>query len=391
MDVSTNQQHIISERDNVGDEASHKLSQAIASSIDQKSERSGSAIIAKDDKAGDATKQGKQPEILGFLPPYMKSDLAPEDTPGKAATKKLTDLPGGFWLPVGSDGIREIYDAKNRQEQPGEKARVEGEPASGNAEVNKAYEFSGIVRDFYLTEFGRDSIDGKGMPLVSTVNFGLHFEDAFWDGKEMTYGDPGEDSVYKTFLLLDLAGHEITHGVTQYESNLQIGGQPGALNESISDVFGELIKQYSLHQTADQADWLVAKGIFKDGINGRALRDMLHPGTAYDDPNVGKDLQPADMKHFVYAWDQDDHGAIHKNSGIPNRAFALFATTVGGYAWKDPGHIWYAARKAAGSTPDFAQFAQCTIDAAIKLGHAEEVPALKKAWETVGVKPSAQG
>ncbi|MBX9722162.1 MAG: M4 family metallopeptidase, partial [Candidatus Obscuribacterales bacterium] len=335
-----------------------------------------------------------KPDGYSAIPPYLLNEIANRTGNGafSSAAKEANDMQsnGSTFRPSangGGNGAREVYDAKGKEVQPGDKARFEGEKATGNSEVDKAYDFTGIVRDFYQKEYGRNSIDGNGMKFVSTVNYGDNYENAFWNGSQMTYGHAGPDSPFKTFMLLDVAGHEITHGVTEKEANETYYGQSGALNESNSDIFGELIKQYSKHQTADQADWLVGDGIWKDGIKGRALRDMLHPGTAYDDPKLGKDPQPADMAHYSKTW--QDNGGVHINSGIPNRAFALFAKSVGGYAWDDPGHIWFAARKAAGSDPSFAQFAYQTIEAAKALGHADEVGKLQKAWATVGVTPSA--
>jgi len=231
------------------------------------------------------------------------------------------------------------------------------------------------VRDFYKDVFNRNSIDGKGMNLSSTVNYGDNYENAFWDGTQMTYGKPGADSPFKTFVLRDVTGHEMTHGVTQFESDLQYHGQPGALNESLSDVFGALVDQKAQGQTADQASWLVGGGIWKDGIKGRALRDMLNPGTAYDDPKIGTDPQPANMKSFINT--TRDNGGVHLNSGIP------------GNAWEAPGKIWYQARANAGSEPSFANFAYQTIQAAKQLGFTSDLPKLQKAWDAVGVKPSA--
>jgi Zn-dependent metalloprotease len=114
---------------------------------------------------------------------------------------------------------------------------------------------------------------------------------------------------------------------------------------------------------------------------------MLHPGTAYDDPKIGTDPQPATMKDFINT--TRDNGGVHLNSGIPNRAFAEFATKVGGNAWEAPGKIWYEARANAGSTPSFANFAYQTIQAAKKLGFTDDLPKLQQAWSDVGVKPSA--
>lgn len=339
--------------------------------------------------------EGLAPTGYGVVPPYMLEELATR-TGNKdflrtyAQTLEMQQKPGMRFNAIQEakmPGAREVYDAKGRESLPGERARFEGEKSAGNAEVDAAFDYTGFVRDFYAKEYGRNSIDGKGMKYVSTVNYGQNYENAFWNGSQMTYGRPGPSSPFQTFVLLDIAGHEITHGITEMEAAVQYRGQSGALNESLSDVFGALIKQYAKGQKAVEADWLVGDGIWKPEIKGRALRDMLNPGTAYNDPAVGKDPQPAHMKDYYKT--RSDNGGVHYNSGIPNRAFALFAKDVGGYAWEGPGHIWFGARRAAGSNPSFAQFAFHTIEQARAQGFGEHVPKLQKAWESVGVKPSA--
>ena len=336
----------------------------------------------------------KEPQNSGIIPPYMFEELARRNPDSHQYKDMLNPkhAPQTFWpFPPrpGKDyhGDREVYDAQGKSTHPGKKARFEGEPATGKDEVDKAYNFTGEVRSFYKDLYNRNSIDGKGMKFVSTVNYGDNYNNAFWNGSQMTYGKPGESSPFRTFMLQDICGHEITHGVTEQDAHLQYWGQSGALNESISDIFGELIKQHADHQAAKEGHWLVGEGIWKDSVHGRGLRDILHPGTAYDDPKIGKDPQPDKMKDYVQT--TRDHGGVHVNSGIPNRAFALFATSVGGNAWEAPGHIWYAARKAAGSNPSFAQFAYQTIEQAKALGCKDDVEKLQKAWEEVGVKPSA--
>ena len=343
-----------------------------------------------------------KPDGFSSIPPYLLEEIGKRtgNEEFTKAAKIAEDMQsnGTTFRPANQatqdgTGAREVYDAHAKNDLPGQKTRFEGEPATGNVEADQVYDYTGIVRDFYLKEYGRNSIDGAGMKFVSTVDYrqdpNKTFNNAFWNGQQMAYGKPDDSSPFKTFVLLDVTGHEITHGVTEKEANLTYFGQAGALNESLSDVYGELIQQYSKHQTADQADWLVGGGIWKDGIKGRALRDMVNPGTAYDDPKLGKDPQPADMAHFVKTW--KDNGGVHINSGIPNRAFATFAKEVGGYAWEDPGHIWFAARKNAGSNPSFASFAYETIEAAKALNHPGEVEKLQQAWATVGVEPKKGG
>lgn len=104
------------------------------------------------------------------------------------------------------------------------------------------------------------------------------------------------------------------------------------MNESFSDIFGSLVKQQVLGQTAEEADWLIGEGIFTSKVKGSALRSLKAPGTAYDDPVLGKDSQPSDMSRFVQT--NDDNGGVHTNSGIPNHAFYLAAVAIGGNAWE---------------------------------------------------------
>ena len=107
----------------------------------------------------------------------------------------------------------------------------------------------------------------------------------------------------------------------------------------MSDVFGSLIKQYSLKQDASHADWLIGAGLLAAGVKGVALRSMKAPGTAYNDPVLGRDPQPAHMKDYIHT--TDDNGGVHLNSGIPNHAFYLAAIAIGGNAWDVAGRIWY--------------------------------------------------
>ncbi|MGB4137992.1 MAG: peptidase M4 family protein, partial [Microbacterium sp.] len=160
-------------------------------------------------------------------------------------------------------------------------------------------------------------------------------------------------------------------------------GQPGALNESCADVFGALTEQHLLGQTADQASWLIGAGLFTPEIHGTALRSMLHPGTAYDDPELGRDPQPADMAHYVTT--EEDNGGVHLNSGIPNRAFALAATALGGHAWENAGLAWYRTLTGGLSkTATFAEFAEATLVAAREQGDSVE-EAVRSGWVAVGV------
>ncbi|MBB5933048.1 M4 family metallopeptidase [Streptomyces zagrosensis] len=284
---------------------------------------------------------------------------------------------------------RTIYDAANREELPGEKVRDEGDEAGQDASVNRAYAGLGATFDLYLKVYGRRSIDDNGLPLDATVHYGQEYGNAFWDGERMVFGD-GDGEVFRDFTLpLDVIGHELTHGVTQYTANLEYFGQSGALNESVSDVFGVLIKQYALGQTAEQADWLIGAELLTDRVTGEALRSMKAPGTAYDDDVLGKDPQPATMDDYVET--SSDNGGVHINSGIPNHAFYLAATALGGQAWERAGQLWYDVLTGGELTTDadFADFARLSVAAAVaRYGAGEEQQALLKAWTRVGVEPA---
>jgi len=147
------------------------------------------------------------------------------------------------------------------------------------------------------------------------------------------------------------------------------------------------VKQRVLGQDVTQADWLIGVGILAPGVSGRALRSMMEPGTAYDDDVLGKDPQVGSMADYVDT--TEDNGGVHINSGIPNRAFALAATSIGGNAWDGAGRIWYSAlTSGVGSSTDFADFADATITAAQAVS-TEATQAVIDAWTTVGVTVSA--
>src|SRR5262249_26791494 len=197
--------------------------------------------------------------------------------------------------------------------------------------ANEAYDGLGDTFDLYWEAYERNSIDDEGLPLNATVHFGQNYDNAFWDGQRMIFGDGDQDLFNRFTIAIDVIGHELTHGVTEYEANLVYSGQSGALNESISDVFGSMIKQYSLNPPFYKADLLIGTVLFTAKVNGTerhgpALRDMANPGQAYNDPLLGKDPQPYHIDHYDPTL--EDNGGVHINSGIPNPAFYLTASTL---------------------------------------------------------------
>ncbi|MBN2213493.1 MAG: M4 family metallopeptidase [Bacteroidales bacterium] len=287
---------------------------------------------------------------------------------------------------------RLIYHAGFKESIRGRLVRKEGEGPSGDPAIDEAYDGAGHTWDLYYDVFGRNSVDNKGMHLVSLVHYGKGYDNAFWDGEKMVYGDgdedlPEEERIFRRFTIaVDIIGHELTHGVTQYEARLEYHGQSGALNESFSDIFGSLVKQRVLNHTATEADWLIGQGIFTSNVNGKAIRSMKSPGTAYDDPLLGKDPQPGHMADYIKT--TSDNGGVHLNSGIPSRAFYICADEIGGYAWEKAGQIWYRAlcgRLSAGT--DFQEAADIIFRiAGEEYGNgSKEQDAVKKGWEEVGI------
>jgi len=279
-----------------------------------------------------------------------------------------------------------VYDALHRRQLPGKLVMSEHKARSGDVEVNEAYDGSGATFEFYSQVFSRNSIDDHGMRLDSTVHYSVRFDNAMWTGHQMVYGD-GDGRLFRRFTAsLDVIAHELTHGVTQYTAALGYEGETGALNEHISDAFGIMAKQFTLRQTARESDWLIGAELYTSAVRGKAVRSMAAPGTAYDDPVLGRDPQPAHMRDYVDTY--DDNGGVHINSGIPNHAFYLAAIALGGNTWDVLGRIWYVTvTQRLTSDADFNDFARVTTDIAGELfingGRVQTIVA--DAWSSVGI------
>ena len=356
--------------------------------------------------------------VDGFVPSHVLLDAALRNPNALHLTKSLAATQA-LWAgsaartgqlfrfgPGAGTGARFIYDAKNGTSRPGTLARQEGDAATKDAIVNDGYDFHGIVREYYRAVHGRNSIDGNGMPVKGIVHFDKDYDNAYWDGEYMTYGD-GDHTLFLTFMLLNVAAHELGHGVTEYAvpGGINYYGMAGAINEHLSDVSGANVESWFMNQTsptsAKSYHWLVGKGIWAPSTDPKAvrrsLRDMLNPGTAYNDPKLGRDRQPADMAHYVKTG--SDNGGVHTNSGIPNRLYALFARGIEekglGNDWDSTigkaARIWYAARPNLGNNPSFGQLAFWALEACGTVFPAEKDALraiLTDACKTVGIVPN---
>jgi Zn-dependent metalloprotease len=347
--------------------------------------------------------------IFCVIPPYVLDKIAQNGTPQqRAAALRTRSVDNTFralriagqaarasqppqatmGLPVVPAKRRSIYTASSNETLPGTLVRGEGQPPIGDPAVDEAYDGLGATFDFFAQAYDRNSIDDSGLALDATVHFGEDYNNAFWNSVQMVFGD-GDGQLFNRFTVaLDVIGHELAHGVTEDEAQLQYFNQSGALNESMSDVYGSLIKQYVKGHKADEADWLIGAGLLAAGVNGMALRSMKDPGTAFDDPVLGKDPQPKHMNHYVHTF--QDNGGVHINSGIPNHAFYQVALGIGGFAWEQAGRIWYDSLRDPRIKPNtgFRRFARVTFDVAGKLygNGSTQRQAVHAGWATVGIE-----
>jgi len=344
--------------------------------------------------------------VYGIVPPYLLARVAEldderfaraaqaarralqYDEPRRAARLNFSlDASDNLVIELTDGPNRTVFDAKHTEDLPGVIVRKENARPTGDIAADEAYDGLGATFALYSQVYDRNSIDGIGLPLDATVHYGVEYDNAFWDGERMVFGD-GDGEIFERFTAsLSVIGHELAHGVTQYTAALEYEGQSGALNESVSDVFGALVEQHSLDQTVDEASWLIGAGLFTAAVEGDALRSLKAPGTAYDDDVLGKDPQPASFADYVET--DDDNGGVHINSGIPNRAFYLVAEALGGRAWERAGLIWYDTLMASMEPRStFAQFAAATVlAAATRYGEASaEADAVRAGWAAVGVE-----
>ncbi|HEY5855153.1 MAG TPA: M4 family metallopeptidase [Aldersonia sp.] len=217
--------------------------------------------------------------IRSFVPPYVLERIAASEEPRLTAAPRvasatlrrdavLRDIRAAAPIAaVAAPGLtRTISDARHTHELPGVVVRREGDLPTGDVAADEAYNGFGATYALFEQVYGRDSVDGRGGALDGTVHFGVEYDNAFWDGQRMVFGD-GDGEVFRGFTgSLTVIGHELTHGVVQHTANLAYQGQAGALNESIADVFGVLVEQYQRRQTAAEASWLVGEGLFMPDV-----------------------------------------------------------------------------------------------------------------------------
>ncbi|MER5385163.1 M4 family metallopeptidase [Streptomyces sp. NPDC002688] len=264
-------------------------------------------------------------------------------------------------------------------------ARATGDEPVGDSAVDETYDGLVATSRFLREVFGREYLLDPGLPVPAVVHYGRKYNNGFWNGSLLVLGD-GDDQIFSRFSqCLEVVGAELMKAMIQ-QTDLVFHGQPGAIINSLCDVFGVMVKQYALGQSVEEADWLLGVGLLAPGINGVALRSLKEPGTAYDNDTLGRDPQPATMDHYLQT--ERNNGGTHINSGIPNRAFYLVAERLGGKAWERAGWIWWDVLTGGelAEETQFADFARLTVAAALnRYGQGEEHQAVVDAWSSVGL------
>ncbi|MCZ8522134.1 MULTISPECIES: M4 family metallopeptidase [Paenibacillus] len=292
---------------------------------------------------------------------------------GDTKTFQSTSTSSGYTLVDASRKIN-TYTLSNRTTLPGTILRDTDNRWTDGAAVD-AHANATATFDYYKNVHGRNSYDNRGAALNSSVHYSTSYNNAFWNGRQMVYGD-GDGSVFKPLSgSLDVVAHELTHAVTEYSAGLIYQNESGALNESISDIFGALL---------DSGDWLLGEDVYTPGTPGDALRSLSNPA-AYGDPD-----------HYSKRYTgSSDNGGVHTNSGINNKAAYLLAqggthygVSVQGIGREKTGKIYYRALTLyLSASSNFQNIRQATIQSATDLygANSAETAAVKAAYSAVGV------
>jgi len=272
-----------------------------------------------------------------------------------------------------------VDNCQNQSNLPG--VPVASPRTSKDKTIQRAFTETTAVARFYKQVFKRNSIDNAGLTLLSSVHYGANYNNAFWNGHQMVYGN-GDGKVFVDFTgSNDVIGHELTHGVTQYSLQLGYTGDAGGLNESMSDCFGTMFRQWEAGQDVTQADWLIGSTLMGPVAKSKGytcLRDMANPAS-----KKALAAQPTQYSQLTPGMDP------HYTSGPPNLAFYTACMKQGGKSWERVGQVWYAAMTTSGPKPGMTmpQFAARTRQLATQLYPQQPgvAAAIDAGWKAVGL------
>ena len=298
-----------------------------------------------------------------ILPPHLTDRLARSDSSfaetvrydaGMRQTRALLPSQSTY-------GDIEVYDAARRYVRM--PPRTVADPA--------------LEQALRLETWSRMTAEALQTPDIpdGVIRYGARYSNAFFDGSWLVFGE-GDGEVFGDFTMsLDVFAHEYGHKLVKMGPDLVYEGQPGALNESMSDVIGVCVRSFHAAEGVE-TNWKIGEDLFVEP--GSALRDMKSPGSAYDNRLLGSDPQVGHMKDYVHTY--QDHGGVHINSGIPNKAFTVFAESVPGPMHDIPLQVWRATLAMSGPRTDFGLFARASVVAAGIYGEQA-----RAAWASVGI------
>ena len=279
---------------------------------------------------------------------------------------------------------RTMYDLKHKTVLPGTLVRSEGGATVADVIVNDNYDRLGTTYDCYFSLFGRNSYDNAGATMKSSVHYSTNYVNAYWDGNQMVYGDGALPDASNLAESMDVTAHELTHAVTEKESNLTYSGESGGLNEAMSDIFGNTCEWYRDGQVVSANTWKVGEDIWTPATPGDALRYMNDPS-----------LDGGSLDYWTSSAGSVD---VHYSSGIANLAFYLLSQgglhprgkstiNVAGIGIAKAAQIFYHANADIMiASSNFAAAKTATEQAATALGYtAAEIASVTAAWNAVGV------
>jgi Zn-dependent metalloprotease len=295
---------------------------------------------------------------------------------------------------------RKVYTANNGTTLPGTLLWSEGGTATSDTTAQAAYNYAGNVYDFYKNVFNRDSYDNAGATIISSVHYSTSYNNAFWNGSQMVYGDGDGTTFIPLSKALDVDAHELTHAVTERTANLTYSNESGALNEATSDILGNSCEAYSKNAgTPNSNTWKVGEDIYTPNTAGDALRYMNNP----TQDGSSKDWYPSRYTGT------SDNGGVHSNSGIANLAYYLMV--MGGTHPRNMStvnvtplstnsttsldmaqRIWYRALTTYfTSSTNFSAARTATAQAATDLYGAAAAATVNQAWDCVGAPGGSSG
>ncbi|MGA7614776.1 MAG: M4 family metallopeptidase [Thermoanaerobaculia bacterium] len=287
---------------------------------------------------------------------------------------------------------RRTYSCNNGTSLPGTLRITEGGSLTGDAAIDSAHTNAGVTYNFYKSNFNRDSYNGSGATMTSSAHYSSRYNNAYWNGSQMVYGDGDGTTFIPLSEGLDVVAHELTHAVTENEANLTYSNESGALNEAWSDIMGASTEAWNAGGVSSNT-WKIGEAVYTPGTSGDALRYMNNPtqdGSSYD--------------YYPERYTgSSDNGGVHSNSGIANLAYYLLSqggthprnktsVVVPAIGIAKAEQIFYRALTTyMTSSTNFQGARNATAQAATDLYGATEAAAVQKAWDAVGVPGGTGG